>query len=503
METGAVGGGLGPQAPPAGRGPARGWMVGLLVAGLVIRLAAAWAAPGIVHPDEHQQYVEQSYRLVHGYGARFWEQQYGMRHPLFTMLLGGVLWLGERCGVADPHVLAALQRAALAAASYAAMAWLAWSLLGRGRTAAGLALAVMLVGCVDLVFIQTRVLSENGAVGALALALVFWPDRPLRAGLALGLMVAVRLQTAPLAAAFLAWSFWTALRPSSQVAWRGPAWRPLVAGLAVSITLMGWMDYACYGSWFHSAWVSVEKEWVEHGANTFGTKPWCHLIVQGGCALLRLSPLAFGFLGWGACRRPDLACALLAFVAAHSLIGHKEVRFLWPLAPAVCLLLAAGFEGVLACRPRWRRQLIAWAAASMLLPSGVRAWLIGWRTEPYVTSCRLLAEVGRRNDVRGVVLCDIPRWSAGNYFYLRRPVPVRYCTRGECEDLARDPAWRSGMLNYVVLPPGGGESVPGVPLRRVSGWRGWTIYERDDAPPAAGRGRGAPGVLTVRGPAGR
>src|SRR6266446_6908937 len=117
-----------------------GWLAGLLALGLIFRLAAAWASPGIMHPDEHQQYIEQSFRLVHGYGATFWEQDCGLRHPLFTMFLAGILWVEEQAGLADPVLLAAGQRLVLAVLSYAALATLVWSVYSRGRQVAGLVL---------------------------------------------------------------------------------------------------------------------------------------------------------------------------------------------------------------------------------------------------------------------------------------------------------------------------------------------------------------------------
>src|SRR5262249_9467904 len=88
----------------------RHWLLRLMLAGLLVRVVAVPASAGIIVPDEHQQYIEQSFRHLHGYGATFWEQDHGMRHPLFSMLLAGVLWLGETIGLTNPHHLAALQR---------------------------------------------------------------------------------------------------------------------------------------------------------------------------------------------------------------------------------------------------------------------------------------------------------------------------------------------------------------------------------------------------------
>jgi len=80
-------------------GSTRHWLLVLLLVGLLVRVMAASAFAGIIVTDEHQQYIEQSFRHLHGYGATFWEQDYGMRHPLFSFLLAGILWLGETAGI--------------------------------------------------------------------------------------------------------------------------------------------------------------------------------------------------------------------------------------------------------------------------------------------------------------------------------------------------------------------------------------------------------------------
>lgn len=461
----------------------RNWLVGLLLTGLALRVVAAWLSPGICHPDEHQQYLEQAFRLVHGYGDVFWEQERGMRHPLFFTLLGGGLWLCERVGVTDPQVQAGLLRLLVGLLSYGAMAYLAWTVYRQGQWIAGLALAFMLAASVDLAFIQVRTLSETAATVGLALALAWWPRRPGLAGVALGLMVTLRLQTAPLAL-----GLWTA---GAWAEWRGTggkttAW--LTAGLAVTLLAAGLHDFAFYGSFFHSFRANVAAQWLESGASQFGVSPPDRYVVYGAKLLLRASVFAGVLFVWGAWRRPDLGWCTFLFVLAHTLIPHKETRFLWPLAPLACLMAAVGLEDLY--RRGWfrRRWALACLAASLLLASGVRVGFVQWRDETYTASSWALTEVGRREDLRGVALADVPRCWCGNHFFLRRPVPIEFLSAADLRALDRHVTWSAGKVNYLVARRGSLPLAVASEVASVAESGDWVVYRRKqvDGPRQAG-----------------
>jgi hypothetical protein len=456
---------------------ARRWFVSLLTVGLLLRLLLACISPGIAFSDEHQQYIEQSFRLLHGYGVTFWEQDYGMRHPLFPTILAGVLWAGERAGIHNPHVLAALQRFLMVLISYGAMAYLAWSLFVRGGRTTALALAALLVLCVDLVFIQIRVMSETACVATLALALALWPRRPIAVGILLGLMIALRLQAAPLALGFCSlaiWTDWRSEQPRTNMR--------LIVGLACSLLATGWWDRCFYGNWFHSFIALVDQNWVADQASGFGRSPAYTYLFFGLRRMLGASVFALAFLAWGARRRCDLAFLAIPFIVAHSLIPHKEQRFLWPLVPIGCLLLAEGFADLYQrCVCRSRLALGA-VITSLVIGSAIRLPRLEWRTEPYASSCQALAWISRQHDVHGVALIDIHPWESGNFFYLRSHVPLRFVDgqqKSETDRMLRD-----GEINYVVVP----QSFLPVSLAQefecVAARPLWTVYKRTGKPAA-------------------
>ena len=453
-------------------------VVALLGIGLVARFVAALLSAGIIHPDEHQQYIEQSFRLVHGYGATFWEQEFGMRHPLFIFLLGGVLWIGEAIGVTDPHVLAALQRLALCSVSYGAFCFLVYSLYRNGRYVGAVALAALLATNVDLLFINLRVMSENACIAPLAVALALWPSRPPSAqnfstdsggagdkrgrnfaswsfvliGFLLGTMVTLRLQSAPIAIGLSAVAVWRACcqkSPDEQVS--QAVW--LMVGLVAALLIAGWIDLLYYGDWFHSFFANLRKHLIESLPSFSRPSPWYSYIAKGSFLLLRISVFTLPLVILGAKRDAALAGVLLWFVVVHTILPHKEMRFLWPVAPIVCLLIVGGVEELFQAG-WWRVPAVSIIlVASFLLPSIIRSFLFRWNTEPYVTSCRALALIGREADLCGVISVDLPKYLAGNYFFLRRNVPIREITTGELAQLENDPDWKAGELNYVIAEP--------------------------------------------------
>ena len=453
-------------------------VVALLGIGFVARFVAALLSAGIIHPDEHQQYIEQSFRFLHGYGATFWEQEFGMRHPLFVFVLAAVLWIGEAMGVTNPHVLAALERLAMCSMSYGAFCFLTYSLYRNGRYVGAVALALLLATNVDLLFISIRVMSENACIAPLAIALALWPGRPppvrnfstdfgdtlpkrspvfassifLLIGLLLGTMVALRLQSAPIAIGLLGVAVWRACcrkMPNEQL--RQAAW--LTVGLVAALLVAGWIDLIYYGDWFHSFFANLRKNLIDPLPMITKPSPWYSYFVKGTLMVLRVSVFALPLVILGAKREIALAGVLLLFVVAHTIIPHKEVRYLWPLAPIVCLLIVSAVEELY--QRGWLRvpAVSIVLVASFLLPSIARSFLFQWNTEPYVTSCRALAVIGREADLRGVILVDLPKYLAGNDFFLRRNVPTRYITAAELDQLVNDPAWKAGELNYVIAEP--------------------------------------------------
>ena len=334
-------------------------LVAALALGLAFTVAAALASDSVFQVDEHFQVVEfAGLKLgVTPASALPWEHAARIRPWLQP---GAFTWLARglgAAGVEDPFVLLRAFRLASGLLSWASLAALllavrAWLPSARWRRVAYLSLALPYF----VPYLAARVSSESGSTTFLVLATAallplatgaagsmgggLSRGRLLAAGAALGLAFEVRFQAGVVVAGILLW-----VLVHDRDRWRTLA--TLAAGMAVPLSLGLAVDAWGYGSFQVVPWRYLAANLLEGKAASFGTSPlpaylWflAGLFPPFGLALL-LGLLLF----WWRFPRHLLTWATLPFVAVHSLIGHKEIRFLFPVLPAatlcVVLLLAS------------------------------------------------------------------------------------------------------------------------------------------------------------------
>jgi len=384
-----------------------GWALAAICAlAVALRLVLLRLYPGILHPDEVFQYLEQANRVVHGSGLVPWEYAVGLRNWLAPGLVAGAMAVGGLLGV---HLL-------LCALSLGPVVCGFWW----GRRHAGLAGAVT-VGLLNAAWFQTvyfssHVLSETLATAPLYVGL-FLADqggrtrwRPFWAGMLLGLAVVLRLQLAPVVAAAVLLVWWRG---------RGAGWQAMLAGLVAPVLLGGGLDAITWGMPFQSFGLNVYYNVVVGVAAHFSVNPPLYYLglewfAWGPFGLL----IALCALRGGRALPLPLLAAVMIFVV-HSLIGHKEERFVSAALPLI--FTAAGLGSVL-----WANRLGArwWAA----VPVG---WLVASAVLAAAPSARIYWEHGRGSIAAmqlinadphtcGVAVSPPESWSAtGGYTYLR------------------------------------------------------------------------------------
>jgi GPI mannosyltransferase 3 len=327
--------------------------INTLLFGIVLRCCAAIFSQGTHHPDEHQQYLEQANRLAFGYGVSFWEQKRGMRNELYPGFLAVLLIVAELLGLHDPLVQAALSRFILATAILSVMYWYAWRWHRKGHTIAAIAFLALAAISPDMLYVNTRFLSENAAMVPLFLALICLERSPLLAGLWFALMFAIRFQSVFLIIGYLALALGDEFRekkPSNSI--RESLWKcrssRLLIGLCLGLIAMGGYDRWSLGEWFRSPVQYFHANIVENAGTKWGTEPWYRYLDWAGNALIQSSVFALPLLFLGAISQWRLALPSILFLACHSLIDHKEFRFLWTALPLVLVLVAVGTEKILA-----------------------------------------------------------------------------------------------------------------------------------------------------------
>ena len=311
----------------------------LLVAGITLLIAAAlrllaYTVWDIHHADEFTQYLEQGHRLADGYGLIPWEARYGIRNALVPQLLAGPMALGR---IFDPSGLLGIQfaRATFLLLCSAGL-WGAWR-IGSAQSQRHALLALFVAAIwYDAVLFNVLLLSESAATAIITCgtALLLTAGESRRrlwlAGFLLVLGVLVRLQYAPFVAVLVL--------VSVRLNWR--VWLHLGVGAGAAL-LLGMVSDLVDGRMPFLWIINNFTMNIESGrAARFG--------VTGPLDYVRLLLLQYGPLGpaimaaavlSGPRYRPVLA-AVVVNIVFHSLIGHKEYRFIW-LSTFLILVLAA------------------------------------------------------------------------------------------------------------------------------------------------------------------
>lgn len=230
-----------------------------------------------------------------------------------------------------------------------------------------------------------------------------------------GTAVALRVQTAPavlVAIAWFCWKRWSATVPVALVC------------AALPVLAFGVVDAFTWSYPFQSFIQNVRLN-ASGVASHFGTEPVYWYAVQ----LLRhfglLLPLAI--LGVG--RLPFLGWIALAFLIPHSLIAHKEYRFLAPILAMVVILAAIGLAQLCEwvndklSRPRAAAFAAATGCAVLALLSIQMAWMFPrWRHGS--AGNLLLRDLSTDESLCSLGVVEDPWYEEAQYTYLHRDVPI-------------------------------------------------------------------------------
>jgi hypothetical protein len=255
-----------------------------------------------------------------------------------------------------------------------------------------------------------------------------------------GLAFCLRVQLAPALGIVALWACRGEIR-------RG--WLPLLLGATVPVLATGILDLATWGAPFQSIWKNVFVNVIEHRADRYGTfGPWEYgwmALDKGGAAVVPVAVAAV----LGARRAPVFALAALAVVISHSLIGHKEYRFLYPAVALTIVLAGVGSAEILGRFPRHIRARAAGAAlalwsATALAAGAAPAWSALWRQSG--DPLTVMAAAARRPDLCGFAIHALPWGWSGGYTWLNRPVPLFQTLNPE------EIAATAAAANYLLAP---------------------------------------------------
>jgi len=398
----------------------------ILLLGFALRIGAGLTQTHVLFFDETMQYFEQGHRLAFGTGVVPWEFQDGIR----SWLLPGLIAIAMRASAwfsDDPMVYIGLVRTLCVCLSMVVV------LIGyrAGEREAGRMGGIVTGGfCAiwfDLVYfapaVMTEVLAAHCAIAALYLGQgertarrVFW------IGALFGIAICLRYQYAPALAVAAVWQYRRDLT----------CWQWLfLGGASVLLPFSGVLDAITWGAAFQSIWLNFARNSLQGIAAAIGTEAPGYYLDYLTIALLPL-PLLLGLAAIGATRFPALAIAAVATAAMHSLLPHKEVRFIYLALAAAPILIGLGATHVFRLlASRHGQRAITVAVPAFLALSAILSLYIAtsplsgrWMFQRGMVHAFLAAH--REPRLCGLQVRDIPSWRSGGYTYLNRDVPLMF-----------------------------------------------------------------------------
>src|SRR5580698_8288199 len=423
--------------------------VALAGSALALRIGLALGSPNIFFPDEIFQTLEPAHRLVYGYGVISWEWRLGIRSWVLPTFLASVMRATAWMGSASAGYLLGTTIALSLISLIAVWFGYAWAKRASGTPAAIIA-AVACCFYFGFVYFAPKALYEVVA------AHVLLP------GLYLGV-------------------YGEKLGERKRLFFAG-LFCVVAAGASLPVLLFGITDWITW-SYPWQSFVLYYKENVVSGPGKELTivQPWYWYAL----VLLVLLGPAVLLLFHGVRRSPFLAIFCAIIVVSHSVIPHKEIRFIYPiLAPAITLA-AMGIVDLLQeikhglnflDNPRW---VVAIGVAFFLVSSGLLAvHCADWYKTRWGGGA--FDRLSREPAVCGVGIYRSIWWESGGYTHLHRDVPI--IAMESAAQLAND----APSFNALIAPAGS----PGLPsgFTQPQCWQGVCLSERPGtcAPPPAG-----------------
>jgi GPI mannosyltransferase 3 len=437
--------------------------------GVLVRIGMVLISDRIHHPDEILQYLEQAHRLEFGYGIIPWEYRHGIRSWLLPGLLAGLLSVFHHLHLDDPNlyiptikILFCLISISLIYATYIIVRTIA------SEPAARLA-SVLVCLWYETIHFASRPTPEVLATYCLTWAfacVVVAPSRrnTILFGLFCGLGIMLRFQYLPAIVVLAGWAIWR--------------WRKGEVAIAASLVLAlvgvtGYVDYVTWGSLFGSYYNNYVYNNVYQVSRFFGVEPFTDYfksltVNSAGIFLLAV----IGALRPATLRKTWLLLLYIAsIVLPHSLIAHKEHRFMLAAIPILLMLTAiviadfieleAGYPFGLKIGLRSRKMGL-YAAMSLIACISIGGILVKvrWRDPIYQSQATIVRReptlaaylfLHRQADLVAILNAYQPwqsgdgfQWQrTGGYYYLHRNVPIYYL------ELSNEIINKDNYVNYV------------------------------------------------------
>jgi phosphatidylinositol glycan class B len=277
-----------------------------------------------------------------------------------------------------------------------------------------------------------EVLATYAVVGALACLVSTRSRRPILAGVLCGLTLVLRFQ------------YMLALGVLAVVAWRSWSRRDLMIAVAAFLPVVvaaGLVDRLTWGRFFGSYYNYFVFNQTHQVSIMFGVRPFWYFLVTLGIGSLALLP-AGAVLSLRRLRQTWLPlAAAAAIVGLHSIIPHKEYRFILGAIPLLLVVLGLVVALLVVERSRQPVAPVAMGAVMLLsLVGGLDRLPFQGKLyhQPIHSTQEILAAFKLLNTAPGVqaiLNTYAPSHETGGQYYLHRNVPLYHGEQLELRNL--------------------------------------------------------------------
>jgi hypothetical protein len=329
------------------------WPFLILCCGLCLRIIASMLHLDLIHPDEHFQILEPANSVINGVGWKSWEWHVGTRSWVIPGLYMPLLYILKIFNIVSGYWPIALSRALTALLAGLSL-WRFKKLLDEEEFSfTAKIFSLMALGLSPAMIVWSgSTFSDTWAM------IILWFTIPpaykilikqndgkawIFAGFLIGLTFLARVQ-------MLIWP----LGIFAAILFYGSSLQrkllPYFAlGYGSVILIQGFIDLLTWGTFLQSTVLNIKKNIFEGVADMNGISPWTYYFTefQNNFGLLIVTVIIFLLVLTFLLKRPILSLRSklilipsFLFLAIHLSIGHKELRFLLPIFPAIFYLAA-------------------------------------------------------------------------------------------------------------------------------------------------------------------
>lgn len=321
--------------------------------GLAVFIITAIFSIGYHNHDEHFQVLEfANYKMGLSPAADLpWELNARIRpalQPFIVWCMGNTL---QAMGLYNPFTLTLILRLIMALLYWWAIVRLVKLLLPDFKHTRGKSLWVMsafLLWFVPYTSVRFSAEAFSGMLFCFAAGTILQPNESgyrrytalLLAGFLLGFAWFARIQ---LVFALVGVAIWILFISK----WAFRYWVLPVLSFIIAVGLCISLDYWFYREWLFTPYNYYEVNVVQNIAAHFGVSPWWgyfEFFIMNGVPPISIVLLILFFRGvWKNPRHLFVLCCIL-FLAGHSAVGHKEMRFLFPMTIPFVFVACIGID---------------------------------------------------------------------------------------------------------------------------------------------------------------